>query len=113
MTITRAEYSARWAATVSEKDWQAQVLTIARTAGWMVFHPFDSRRSTAGFPDLTLVRGPRLIFAELKTQKGRVSVEQQKWLDALREASAEVFVWRPSDLNSVVACLTLPARREV
>lgn len=100
--MTRSEYRA----TVTERDWQAQVLAIASAANWLTYHTHDSRRSTAGFPDLTLVRGPRMIFAELKTQKGRVTVEQQKWLDALGAASVEVYLWRPADVDEVVATLT-------
>lgn len=104
--LTRDEWNARIVATTTEKAWQAQVLAIARLAGWLVYHPFDSRRSVPGFPDLTLVRGPRLMFVELKTQKGRVTTDQQKWLDALGSASVEVYVWRPADHDEVVATLT-------
>lgn len=106
--MSRAEWDAQWAASITEKAWQAQVLAIARVAGWLVYHPFDSRRSVPGFPDLTLVRGPRLIFAELKTQKGRITPEQQRWLDALGNASAEVYLWRPADHDEVTATLTRP-----
>ena len=38
-----------------EKDFMDKLLGAAVPAGWMVYHTYDSRRSTAGFPDLVLV----------------------------------------------------------
>lgn len=107
---------------VTEATWQSTVLQIARLNGWRWYHAPDNRPVTArsgrryvqnvraGFPDLVLVRGPRLIFAELKRETGRVEVEQQEWLDDLARASAEVYVWRPSDMDDVVATLARRSR---
>jgi hypothetical protein len=86
---------------VSEKQLQSAVVQWARLNGWLVFHPFDSRRSQAGFPDLTLVRGERLMFAELKATDGRVTGAQQEWLAALAAAGCEVHVWRPGDWGQI------------
>ncbi|MCC6312227.1 MAG: hypothetical protein IT345_15125, partial [Trueperaceae bacterium] len=62
---------------VGERDFQALVVQLARLRGWRVYHTFDSRRSPAGFPDLVLARPPRLVIAELKSEKGRVADEQR------------------------------------
>jgi hypothetical protein len=63
----------------------------------------------AGLPDLILCKPPRLIFAELKSERGRVRAEQQAWLDALRQcAGVEVYLWRPSDWASIVETLKHP-----
>jgi hypothetical protein len=94
---------------VSEKQFMASVVELARWCGWLIFHPFDSRRSTAGFPDLTLVRDGRLLFCELKSERGRVSADQQQWLDALQLAGCDVVVWRPDDWPAIVEAL----RRDV
>ena len=59
--------------TITEKEFQATVIDMARTFGWMVGFTHDSRRSEPGEPDLRLVRPPRVIFAELKTVKGKLS----------------------------------------
>jgi hypothetical protein len=104
--MNREQWNEQWARTISEKAWQAQVEQIARGAGWLIYHTHDSRRSNPGFPDLVLVKGPRLIFAELKTHTGRISPDQRRWLDALGAASAEVYVWRPADQDEVLAALT-------
>ena len=88
---------------ISEKTLMESVIEIAEDSGWSVYHTHDSRRSQAGFPDLTLVRSGEIIFAELKSQKGRIKKEQQEWLDRLREnRHVDVYLWRPSDLPGII-----------
>jgi len=82
---------------VSERQWQQQVLELATLYRWTWYHTHDSRRSPAGFPDLVLVRD-RVLFVELKTDRGRLTTEQLRWQNELYHAGAEVFVWRPGDL---------------
>ena len=86
---------------LSERDFQRQVLDLARLHHWTVYHTFDSRRSTAGFPDLVLVRPPRLIFAEIKTQTGKVTPAQWDWLHSLQACGQYAALWRPSDLRRI------------
>lgn len=86
---------------ISEKAWQDQLVQLATLYGWKHYHPFDSRRSVAGWPDLVLVRPPELLIVELKTDHGRVRPNQQEWLDALAACGVEVDVWRPRDFEAV------------
>lgn len=87
-------------ASITERDFQQQVVTLARVCGWRVYYTTDSRRSPFGFPDLCMVRPPRLIFAELKTERGKLTPQQIEWLDDLhRVPGIEVFQWRPSDFD--------------
>ena len=73
---------------------------LAHIYGWrLVYHTFRSQHSPSGFPDYVLVR-ERVVFAELKTEKGKPTPFQTEWLDGLRSAGAEVYLWRPSDLTS-------------
>ena len=97
--ITVAEYNAMKAPTISEKQLQDQIIRIAKAAGWLVYHTHDSRRSAPGFPDLVLVHPVqrRVLYRELKTQKGALSKDQKTWLNALHDAGADVAVWRPID----------------
>lgn len=94
---------------LTEREWQALVVSFARLHGWWVYHPFDSRRSEPGWPDLTFVRGPELVFAELKRDRGRVSAEQQRVLELLAATGAETHVWRPADEPMVFARLARAA----
>lgn len=74
-----------------------KIVRFARRHGWLAYHTYDSRRSEKGFPDLVLVRGDRVIFAELKSAKGKLSPAQEKWRDGLLQAVAEWHLWRPAD----------------
>ena len=86
---------------MTESELQGAVIDLAQTFKWRTYHTHDSRRSAAGFPDLVMVRAERLIFAELKSEKGRVSIDQIHWLNALADSGcAEVAVWRPADWTS-------------
>lgn len=90
---------------MSERDWQGQVLDLAKLQGWLAYHVFDSRRSEPGFPDWVLVRD-RVMFAELKSDTGRLTAAQRHWLGRLADAGAEAHVWRPRDWDEVKAALT-------
>jgi hypothetical protein len=98
---------------ISEKEFQKGVIKTAQYCGWIVAHfrPSLNQRGTwqtavagngAGFPDLVLCheRTHEVIFAELKAEKGKVSPEQQRWLDALGGV-----VWRPSNWPKIEARL--------
>jgi hypothetical protein len=85
---------------MSEQEWQRTVTELATTLGWHWYHVHDSRRSPAGFPDLVLTRD-RVVFAELKTMRGRLSTHQIAWQHLFHTAGAEAYVWRPSDWPEV------------
>lgn len=81
---------------LSEQQFQKRVTDLCDWLKLSWHHETDSRRSKAGFPDLVIV-GNRVLFAELKTAKGRLRPEQAEWLNALRNGGAEAHVWRPAD----------------
>ena len=83
---------------LTEKIFMESIIDLARSTGWMVYHTYDSRRSTAGFPDLVMTKHKRLVIAEIKTETGKTSPAQDKWLETLRTArGVKVKLWRPSD----------------
>lgn len=93
-------------ASLSEAEWQAIVIDLAESVGWRYYHPYDSRRSVSGWPDLTLIRDGRIVFAELKKESGRPSVEQREWLEELDAClGVQAFLWRPSDIAEVERAL--------
>ncbi len=98
-------------AAMTEKEWQAQVVKLAKAEGWHVYHTTDSRRSEPGFPDLVLVRGVVLLFLECKTEKGKVKDTQQTWIDALKKALiVRADIARPHNWDDVQRALTARAR---
>lgn len=90
---------------ISERDWQQTVCDFAQLTRWAVWHDHDSRRNAPGWPDLTLLRPPRIVFAELKTERGRLRPAQQTMIDLLRACGQEVYVWRPADWPQVMETL--------
>lgn len=91
----------------TEKDFQASVLELAHVKGWNTYHTYDSRRSAAGFPDLFLVRPPRIVVAELKSSRGRITPAQRAWLDLLARCSGvETYVWRPAGFDEIARVLS-------
>ena len=94
-----------WRDTELEKDFQERVCHLARLYHWRIYSIPDSRRvSMAGYPDLTMwnVQQKRLIFAELKREKGKVSESQKIVLSELSTLGVEVYLWRPSDWDSIL-----------
>jgi hypothetical protein len=91
-----------------EKQFQRLVIELARTLGWTVahFHTIkDARRGWvtpaaadgAGFVDLVLVGRDQVLFRELKTRRGVLSVDQKAWGTILERNGADYSVWRPAD----------------
>ena len=91
---------------MTEKQFQTWVVSIAKLNGWLVYHTYDSRRSEPGFPDLVMVRGGQVIFAELKTEHGKLKPKQKQWIMRLaRVGSVEVEIWRPQYEKGILAML--------
>lgn len=81
-----------------ERALQNLVRAVALALNWGFYHTHDSRKSAPGFPDCVLVKGRRLIFAELKTATGKLSPPQVLWLAALKRVpGVEVYLWTPAD----------------
>jgi hypothetical protein len=89
----------------TERSFQTQVVKLAELLGWRCYHTLRSEGSAAGFPDLVLVRArhpkPRVIFAELKADRGRLTDDQRAWLLELRASGQEAYLWRPSSWSAV------------
>lgn len=113
---------------MTEKELQRSVIKEARRCGWLVAHfgasvkiVVDKKgtrtvgdRDAAGFPDLVLLRGRELIFAELKGHSGwGLTFSQREWLDKLDDIKratydvdldtfvVDVQVWTPEDLDVI------------
>jgi hypothetical protein len=104
---------------VTEADFQKIVINIAQGSGWLVHHVMPSMNKRGvwathelgdhGFPDLVLEHPQgRVIFAELKSDKGKLSPLQSRWLTVLEQAGAAAHTWRPADLDFITRTLRQP-----
>lgn len=128
---------------ISETDFAGQVYDLLNLYQWRWIHqrPAWSERGWRtpirgndpdgfkgkGLPDIIAVRPPRLLFIELKDQYRKPTLEQDAWLEALKECQKvittapiemrhgigfvfpekntpiiiipEVYLWRPSDIE--------------
>jgi hypothetical protein len=98
---------------MTEADLLRGVLDMAGVLGWRSAHFRPGRTAhgwrTAvsgdgkGFPDLFLVRGRRLVAAELKAKAGRLTPDQALWLELLAAAGVEAGIWTPADYPDRIA----------
>jgi len=106
---------------ITENEFQSQVIEAAQYLGYRVAHFRGVRiqrkdgsvyyqtpvqADGKGFPDLILIRGCVILAVELKSEKGRVTSAQEEWLSAFKEAGVATFVFRPSDWEDIVRCLS-------
>lgn len=103
-----------------ERDFQAAVIDLGHVFGWRCAHFRTAMNARGkyqtpvgadgkGWPDLVLCHRDRrvVLFRELKTDVGRCSPEQLRWLNELAEAGQDAAVWRPSDWDTdIVPTLT-------
>jgi hypothetical protein len=120
----------------SERSFERAVVEYAEYHGWRTAHFNDSRREVVdrrtgerkligdkdakGFPDRIFARKGRIVIAELKAEKGRLSGEQKEWLEALGSPGGDpdpvgvlalelrglfprvwVACWRPSQWSEI------------
>ena len=105
----------------SEADFQRMVVDMAHRLGWVTFSVRQAavhfgkgadRKDMAfvtsgGWPDLVLCKPPKLLFAELKSEKkgAKVSPEQEEWIAWLKGCNEDVRVWSPRDWPEIEATL--------
>jgi VRR-NUC domain len=86
---------------MKEAELQEAIVEMARWLGFkLIYHTKYSIQSAAGFPDLVLVGRGRLIFAEVKSDTGKLTPSQLAWYAGLLDVGAEAYVWRPADWKS-------------
>lgn len=117
--VSVPEYRELALRTVSEAQWQAQVIERLQWAGFpraLIYHTRDSRGSQPGFLDLFAVRLRghvwTVLFVELKREGEELEPAQRIWYDAWCELAEIVNratpfvriivdVWRPGDADAI------------
>ena len=105
---------------MTEAEFQSQIIDYAHLRGWLVAHFRGVRVQRGngtvhyqtpvaadgkGFVDLVLVR-ERVVFAEIKVGKNKMTNEQNMWADALWKAGRqEFYLWYPKDFDDIVKVL--------
>lgn len=114
---------------VTEDDVDREVRRLAGLYGWRHYHTRYSLRSQAGFPDVFLLRPPRVVTAELKRQGGLPTVTRvvydrrgfPRWVDGQLEWLAdlascpqvETYLWWPDSLEEVATILDSGPREDM
>lgn len=101
----------------SEEDFQTWVIDTLHTAGFLVYHPRPGQSRTGrystplqgdeGFPDIVAAKAGRVIFAELKSERGQIRGTQSAWLAALSQGPAETYLWRSQDREEIMGIVGL------
>ena len=91
---------------MTEAELRAQVVKLAHALGWRVFSLPAIRnlrpvKDAVGYPDLTLARKRQVIWLELKTEKGELSMAQMNWMAEL----PMMLVVRPGDVDDLATVL--------
>jgi hypothetical protein len=84
---------------MTEEQLHESVMDLCRLFGLYTYHTRDSRGSSRGYPDLVIV-GTSILYAELKTDRGRLTVDQVAWQRAILAADGRWALWRPADWHS-------------
>ena len=86
----------QYKATQTEAQFMATVKAAAEQRGWIAVH-FPNAIINPIWVDLTLIKGRRTLFVELKREGGVLSRKQKALIGDLRAIGAECYVWWPSD----------------
>ena len=100
-TITRDELHRLQAEAMGERGHGGLQEAVERECtqrGLVYYHPYDSRRSHSGWPDLAIVLLSDVIFVELKAEKRRPTKTQFGWLNLLTSRRLRCYLWRPQHL---------------
>ena len=102
---------------MTEAQFMQQIIDLAHLYSWHIAHfrPAWSSNGTrcmtavsadgAGWPDLVLVKGKRIIFWEVKSAKGKLSEAQWEWMARLKEV-AQAEVVQPHQWDYIQEVLT-------
>ena len=91
----------------NERAFTDAVVDLFKAYGWRVMHMRGNTDKLIlghpGYPDVTAAMSGRVLFAELKMPKGKMTEEQYAWIAVLGGSDeTQVHIWRPEDWNYIV-----------
>jgi hypothetical protein len=101
---------------ITHEAFRLQIIDLAHVFGWKVRNVRPARTKYGwctpenadgkGFPDLYMVKPPRVVIAELKVPPDKCKPEQESWLELLAEVPGhEVYIWAPDDFDKITEIL--------
>lgn len=94
------------AVNMTEAELQRNIIDAAQKLGWHIHAERPGRTADSwrtpiqgdpGFPDLILIKGRRILAWELKSEKGKLTLEQEEWLRYFCRAGCRIGIIRPHD----------------
>ena len=97
---------------MDEKEFQRKVLFLLKVNGWQTHFTLRSTEvNPKGFPDVLAWKPSlgRMLFAELKGEKGKLTSEQTDVIAGLEKIpTIETYVWRPQDWALIHDVIGIP-----
>lgn len=97
--MTRAAFAASMPEDRGPNSLDAHLRHLLADLGLWGYHPRSSIGSAPGWPDWVII-GNRIIYRELKTERGALTAEQRLVGEKITAAGGNWAVWRPRDLLS-------------
>ena len=87
---------------MSEAELLARVVLLMDELGLAWHHCYEPRccGGSPGWPDLTIAGSGGIVFRELKSEDGRVTLKQRQLGRRILAAGGNWGVWRPVNLDS-------------
>ena len=103
---------------MTETELKDIVISVAKRYGWLIHHDLPAQNNRgrwltniqgdAGFPDLLMVHpvSGKILAVELKSEHGKLSPLQKRWLMAFDASEVFNSVWKPSDMEYILYTLS-------
>lgn len=82
---------------IKESVIQTHIKRYLQYKGWFVFKNHQSLGSYKGVSDLTAIKNGVVLWIEVKTEKGKLSEDQNRFRDDMIHAGGNYFVARSID----------------
>jgi hypothetical protein len=82
---------------MSEAELQANIIALCGELGFPVGQMLNFRATIRGWPDLVIIARTKIIYRELKSERGTLSPDQRDTGTRIRAAGGNWAVWRPRD----------------
>lgn len=83
---------------MTHAELQNNIVKAAKLCGFRCQYWWKSIHSPAGFPDLFMIKGQKIILAELKVGNDKLSPSQIEWKDILTQVKTiEYYEWHEED----------------